>query len=316
MASTPKGISASRGAAVLGLSQYQTPLGVWLEIQEERRPGFCKEHGYDPPVDEENEPMKWGTAFEDQVIDLAKRAREHWIEGLEEYHEYNEYITCHIDGRYHPHVETRNLHEGKTTNEFTFRNKWGEPGSDLIPTEYQIQVQHQMLCTDYDLVVVSVLVFPKVVDNWADAKIIPSELLAAKWAPILFEMGYFHQYFVKSNQKVRELLIEKYNHFWETYIIGETEPPPKTEDDIKILCPEPKGTIVATSGVERLAAEHKAINAEIHRTDKRKEQIKTMILKYMHNQAEAPIDNDSVEKWILRSRDGKKLFSYNGKTFR
>jgi predicted phage-related endonuclease len=37
---TPINISASRGAAILGLSDYQTPVQVWLQIMESRDPGF------------------------------------------------------------------------------------------------------------------------------------------------------------------------------------------------------------------------------------------------------------------------------------
>ena len=49
MGSIPVGISASRGAAILGLSQYKTPVAAWLELMESIEPGFCEQHGYKVP---------------------------------------------------------------------------------------------------------------------------------------------------------------------------------------------------------------------------------------------------------------------------
>jgi predicted phage-related endonuclease len=67
------------------------------------------------------------------------------------------FITCHIDGMYEDIVPV--LHEGKTTSSYTFREKWGEPGTNMVPREYFIQVQHQMMLTNTKKAIVSVLVF-------------------------------------------------------------------------------------------------------------------------------------------------------------
>jgi predicted phage-related endonuclease len=74
MGSTPRLISASRGAATLGVSGWATPLSVWQEIEEELHPGFNAARGYALPEREESAAMRWGTAFESSIIGLAERA--------------------------------------------------------------------------------------------------------------------------------------------------------------------------------------------------------------------------------------------------
>jgi predicted phage-related endonuclease len=73
MGSQPKGISASRGAAILGLSEFATPFEIWQIICEEREPGFNEKKGFALPVREETAAMRFGNAFESAVIELAER---------------------------------------------------------------------------------------------------------------------------------------------------------------------------------------------------------------------------------------------------
>ena len=69
---TPINISASRGAAILGLSKWKTPIHAWLEMMKSRQTGFCEKHGYQIPEFEYNSAMKWGHAFESAIIELAE----------------------------------------------------------------------------------------------------------------------------------------------------------------------------------------------------------------------------------------------------
>lgn len=177
MGSRPIGISASRGAAVLGLSQFSTRVDVWAQIMEDRCAGFCATHGIVPPEPVSNAAIRWGLGFESAVIQLAEIARGMPIgsrEALVELHRLDMHlgcsipadvpITCHLDGLYSDGV----IHEGKTTSAFAFRDAWGEPGTDRIPRAYAVQVQHQMLCSGATSAVVSVLVFPTRTDEWEE----------------------------------------------------------------------------------------------------------------------------------------------------
>lgn len=333
MGSIPTGISGSRGAAVIGLSKYQTPLDVWLQIMEDRTPGFCKENKFELPEFQMSDAMRYGLAFENEVIKIAEKKGKARIVNREMLARCDNFklnfdapekdysfITCHIDGRYDG---TPILHEGKTTNALTFGDSWGEPLTDKIPSHYQIQVQHQMMCTGCTQCIVSVLVFPKRVDEFEDFyteqfvfDFAHEPDFISQWSKSLDEMGYYHQYLINQNTELQEMILNRYVDFWEKNILKSIPPEPVNFLDIKKLVPDPKGTIVANDKMWRLAKEYKDITNEVSSANKRKAQLKTLILKFMSEQAEAPIDEDTVEKWILKSPDGKKLASYNGKIFR
>jgi predicted phage-related endonuclease len=339
---TPINISASRGAAIIGLSKWSTPINVWLQIMESREPGFCEKNNYTYPVFEESAALRWGNAFEDAIVELAENIRDTRISWREKQYEarihndiYHRFITCHIDGKY---VSTENiLHEGKTTSAFYYRDNFGEPGTDKVPIEYQIQTQHQMICTGAEKVILSVLVFPRRVEEWEEMGIeldpekdirymkIPNKTLyqpKKTWAWVLAEMGYFHQYEIKANPELQKLMIEHYTDFWNNHVLAGKPPRPQSYDDIKSLVKNPVGTIVADSNISSLAREYKDIKKEIGSSgdlSKRCDFLKTKILDYMRKSniaSELPIDDDSVDKWILRDEQGKKLFSFNGKVMR
>jgi hypothetical protein len=318
MGSKPTGISASRGAAVLGLSPWSTPLEAWSKIMEERQPGFCLAHGIVPPEPPDNAAIRWGNAFEDSVIELAELERKQPIGAREAFFEVagDTPITCHVDGIYGskigPARKDAPLHEGKTTSIFAFREKWGEPGSDRIPQEYAVQVQHQMICTGAKSAVVSVLVFPKRVEEF---EAVGCEATSRDtwrpitWAVILKEMGYFHQYEIQANPSTQAEMIEAYRAFWHDNVLNETPPNPENWKDILSLYPEPKGTVIASPEQVRLATEYGQLTKEIGEAKKQQDILKTKIMQEIKRGASHPIDDDSVEAIVLRDNSGRKLAS-------
>jgi predicted phage-related endonuclease len=338
MGSQPRLVSASRGAAVLGVSGFSTQTAVWQEIEAELRPGFNAEHGYKLPEREESAAMRWGNCFESAIIELAERARGKHInlrESLFAVKDYN-FITCHIDGAYFPEGVTpvSVLHEGKTTSSFIFRDKWGEPGTDRVPREYQIQAQHQMICTGAEKVIVSVLVFPETPEAWEKAgwRVSPRKVLhdpAAwiierfddagacvddtspdRWAYPLAEMGFVHQYTVPAKPSLQKMMVERYRKFWENHVIPGAPPEPENYVDIKRLFPEPKATLVVDERIERLLSEYSQINAELKDQEKRQDAIKTKVLDWARRQEGGAVDEDSAEALILRNGSGGKVGSF------
>ena len=347
---TPLNISGSRSAAILGMSNYQTPLQVWLQIMESREPGFCEKHNYKLPEFEYNSAMKWGHAFESAIIELAEEKQGLPISGREELWKFNPdtcgrlderindinnprfYVTCHIDGYYRESDGINPLrgalHEGKTTSAHYFYSAFGEPGTDRVPVEYQIQCQHQMICTGAEKVILSVLVFPKRVEEWEEMgiEIIKTEYdqynikypnceyydHVDDWAIPLAKMGYFHQYTITAHTDLQKLMLESYAEFWNNHVLTGTPPEPKNYTDIKSIVRDPVGTIVCSSDIENLISEYKQIGSEISSTGtlaKRREQLKTQILNFSRT-AGFVEDDESRDKWIIRSEDGKKLASY------
>ena len=332
--SLPINISASRGAAILGLSKYQTPVQVWLQIMESRNPGFCAKNNYQLPVVEDNPSMRWGSAFESAIIELAERKSGN--DKIEEHEKYffeplkkgkkleSEVITCHIDGRYRHRTV---IHEGKTTTLFYFADNFGEDGTDQVPIEYQIQCQHQIICTGAEKVILSVLVFPKRPEEWEEMGIkfyiahdsntyIATKdnfgLTISSWAHALDQMGFFHQFTITANAKLQKSMIKHYSDFWFNNVLKAVPPEPIDISDIKLLCREPVGTIIADENIERQINELDNIKSEIGKGGslaKRADQIKLSVLEYMRG-AEKTLDQESDKKWILRGSDGKKLASY------
>jgi hypothetical protein len=282
-----------------------------MESTEE---GFAEAHGYEYEPFEGNEFTIWGNAFEDAIALHCAARRESAITEREgEYaHHRLPYLTCHIDGRY---ADGR-LHEAKTTSSITWRSKWGEPGTDHVPREYMIQVQHQMMLADAQECIVSVLVFPERVTTWHQQGVTPDGRLAEMWTDVLDEMGCLYQYPVRADRQTQDMMESYFEMWWEKYVVGRTPPPAKSYDDLRAMYPEPIGTVVASEQLERWAREYKDIGAEMSRAKKRRDELKVLILRDMLAGAEAPVEEDSVEKIVLRDMSGRKLASWNGKTFR
>jgi len=341
----PVNISASRGSAILGLSNWSTQVEVWLKIKESREPGFCAKNNYELPVFEESPVLRWGKAFETAVIELAEKKQEKEITLREKFCaagysnlsskesliKKDAKITCHLDGNYkHSLIQDSDLHEGKTTSYFYYKDNFGEPGTDKVPIDYQIQGQHQMICTGAKKVILSVLVFPKRVEEWEENGYIPMELKSGVWvitndktgtnfhpnywAEPLADMGYFHQYEINAHPELQGLMLDHYNDFWNDHILTDVAPEAVSYDDIKKLVRNPVGTIVADEKIETLMEEYKNIKSEIGGTGslaKRAERIKVQVLNWM-NETEKIEDYNEVDsqKWILKDRAGKKIASY------
>jgi hypothetical protein len=300
----PINISGSRAAGVLGLSKYQTQVDVWLKIKGRE---FCEKNNYIYPEFEGNSATIMGNHFENAIIKMTEKNYNYKITQKQKLFK-KEYLSCHIDGAF---CDLLQLIEVKTTNIKSFRDGWGEPGTDKIPEDYQVQVQHNMMLGDFTSCIVPVLIFPKMQDEILQ-QIEIKKINATKWTSVLNEMGYLKYYHVTANPDLQSLMLEKYAEFWERYIIGSEIPEPVSYSDIKALCPEPVGTIIADDRIMRLAAEYKQIGDEISNTGslgRRREELKVAILDYMRT-AGAVEDDESRDKFILRDQQGRKLASW------
>lgn len=342
----PINISASRSGGILGVSDYQSPLSVWQDIMESVEPGFNAARGYAYEPFDGNASTRWGSAFEDAIIGLAENAQGKKIFGREQFYEYHKrfpdnrnYVTCHIDGFYEfdTNIESMRciLHEGKTTSLQAFWKMWGEPGTDRIPAYIATQVQHQLLCAGADECIVSVLVFPKSPDDWEKMgwKVSESDILrdpnpngginhaitilpCERWAQTLSDMGFFHQYHIKSNPAAHKVMLEVYDEFWHKNVLEKIAPEPKNYADVKRLFPEPKGVIIATDQLKRWSAEYDDITGETGKgaaLNIRKDELKLLISREMcrlGSQAGHDFNSDGVEKLILMDSQGNKLRSY------
>lgn len=344
MGSKPKGISGSRAATVLGLNPWSTPFEVWQLIMEERTPGFNASHGYEMPPEVDNASTRWGTAFEDAACELASAAygapitdREREFDGshlrpgmllgdgndLEMAKTPD--LTCHVDG-----LVLDAVHEGKTTTQYAYRAKWGEPGTDKIPRYYGIQTQHNMMLSERERCLVSCLVFPRIPQDWEDEGWYVDEAVNGwwlnhddrgfggiqphEWARSLDQMGYFHTYEVHADPELHLMMLDKYTEWWHKYVIPGVPPEPMNIDDIKRRIPNPSGTLVVSDPkVIGWMKEYRGIKDELKKggtLDLRLDQLQGLILAEAMKGVDA-VDEDTTDKWIFRGPDGEKLASWS-----
>jgi putative phage-type endonuclease len=135
------GLGGSDSAAALGLSRYKSAVDLFLEKRGEIAPVV------------ESAPMRWGQLLEPAIrqeyAERTGRVVRLPTETLR--HERLPFILAHPDGI----TDCRRLYEGKTAR---FADGWGEEGSDEIPNEYLLQVQHNMLVVGVFVADVAVLI--------------------------------------------------------------------------------------------------------------------------------------------------------------
>jgi putative phage-type endonuclease len=144
------GIGASDAAAAVGMSKYKTP----FELYQEKR------HEVEPEDLSENENVEMGILLEPVVAELFERRTGKRVEFVHAILQHPEYpwMLANLDRRV---VGERAVLECKTANAFAQMrgDDWGDPEAepDAVPTEYLIQVQHQLAVTGLDVAYIGVL---------------------------------------------------------------------------------------------------------------------------------------------------------------
>lgn len=135
-------IGASDAAAVLGLSRWQTPLGIWAE-----KTGQIEHEELD------SEAAELGTYLEEYVARRFTKLTGKKVNRVNEpqVHPVYPFLTCQIDRRV---VSEDALLECKTASAWKAK-EWG--GED-IPREYIIQVMHQLAVTGKQIGYIAVLI--------------------------------------------------------------------------------------------------------------------------------------------------------------
>lgn len=150
------GIGGSDAAAVLGVSEWRTPLDVYMD-----KTGV-------PKLIEDSEAMFWGRQLEDVVARVYAERSGFAVQRFNK-QIINAEFPClianidrlvSVDGKAPAHrgqIRTKRLLECKTANGFAAA-EWGEPGTDEAPAEYVIQCQHYMGLTDAEVTDIAVLI--------------------------------------------------------------------------------------------------------------------------------------------------------------
>ena len=132
-------------AAILGISPWRTPLDVYLDKVEGKRP--------DDPS--KAQIFRRGARMEPYILDLL--AEEHGIEIVQRGQRYldksHSFIAAEIDAEA---ASGENI-EVKTANQFAAKN-WGEQFTDEIPVYYTAQAMHGMMVREAPATIFPVLI--------------------------------------------------------------------------------------------------------------------------------------------------------------
>lgn len=143
------GIGGSDAAAVCGLSNWKTALGLYMEKIGE---------GEDQ---DETERMYWGKRLEDIVAEEYTRRTERdasvWPVMLRSIR--HPFMLANLDRLILPRdpAEGYGVLECKTVDRYAAK-EWGDPGTSNVPKEYMLQVQHYMVVTGFTWADLAVLI--------------------------------------------------------------------------------------------------------------------------------------------------------------
>jgi len=206
MGSRPKNISASRAAAVLGISPWSTPDDVQREIL------------HPETADEPRElsaAIVLGTIAEDHIRSWLGMGRDYWEL---EVSSPDGVLTAHLDGLLGGcPVEIKN------TTAWARRRDWGEQNTDVIPRHYRVQVEQQMALFGADRCNVWCLSWPQPHDVLLDRL---ADYTDSQWCGLLTTMhalGLLERFEVRRDPELWTRIEARLRAWWQRHIV-EGEP--------------------------------------------------------------------------------------------
>jgi len=203
-------IGGSDAAAALGLSPWKTPYELFLEKSGRELPRF------------ETEPQYWGSVIERVILERYMRDHPDRLVVTSQHMAHKDYdwMTCTPDA-----TTIDRLIEIKTARSYS---DWGKSGTQEIPEDYMLQVQHNLAVTGMPV----------------------ADVLA------LIGGSDYRTYEIPADAELQALIIEGERQFWKR--VQDDDPPdpqwenPSTRNLIKIAYPGTTGEVLsADEGMEK-----------------------------------------------------------------
>jgi len=232
------GIGGSDAASILGISQYGTPLGVWMSKMGLTEPGA------------DSEPAEWGRILEPKVLEQYAIREDYFVLGrntvggeevtvvytpdghiltehpiIDEHgelmgllrHPDHEFMIAHLDGIAFRYFEDAGWKaergiDAKTTNAFNVK-KWDDEGE--MPVEYAVQVHH------YQMVLYAIT-------GWLLPFDVPVLIGGQKWKVPTLEY----------DEKLAEMMLAREEAFWNDFVKAEMPPPSMPTDNMAKVYPK------------------------------------------------------------------------------
>lgn len=261
-----KGIGGSDAAVVLDIKpfdpkkkQYKTPLQLWLE-----KTGRIEGDNLDNV-----EPVIWGRLLEDAIIERYRMRTGYKVKLLNHTLKHKKYpwMIANLDGVV---MEQGILVEAKSA---TRSRQWGKEGTDQIPFEYIIQVQHCL----------------EVMSSYP-------QYSHVKYAeiPTFFNKFDAPIYRVERNLDIANHLIEQERIFWKEYVEKDLPPQPSSREDIIFTWPDDDGEIIQSQDkdAEIELHEYKKVKENLSKLEREKQELETKLTKRIANASGIKINND------------------------
>lgn len=217
------GIGGSDAAAALGLSSWRTPYQLWLDKTNAENGNF---------------ELDWWTTTTGHALEPAIRkwyAREYGNEVIQIHgicqNDTYPFMLFTPDG----YTETAGMRKGFEAKKYLSKEGWGDAGTDEVPQDYLIQVQHGMIVMGID-------VFDIAVSFWGAPPVV---------------------YHVEADKELHKMIVGDEAVFWNV-VQNRIEPVLTNADDVKLKyrCSSAK-SLAASSDIYEDCTILKALKAQI-----------------------------------------------------
>jgi len=259
-----KGIGASDSAAVMGLSPWRTPYQVYLDKIGEAKPW------------DSNPQMSWGLRMEPALRQFYSDVTNRPVRLPDKilYHSKYQFLLASLDG----FTDDKRVVELKTSR---ISKGWGEPGTNEIPDYYVIQVQHQMIVTDFNVadVVVSI----------------------GGGVPELYE--------VPADKELQEMIIEAEADFWQRVVEGRPPEPVSYADAISRFSKSAaEGIVVASDEAIHAVNKLRTVQGEISKLKAAEEEIKGKLIIALGEMGDTLVLSDGTKLITYKLSKGRTTF--------
>ena len=260
------GIGGSDVAAILGLSPWNTPVGVWLDKTGRSAPK------------PETPQMKYGTYFEDYV---AKLYAEETGRAVQRFNKmlHKGCLLGNIDRLVVPEGGKIASHQGEIRTDTLLECKTsGMDWNGEVPTYYYTQVMHYLGLDD--------------------------NLKHADVAVMYRHNLKFEVFHVERDDEVIKAMFERLTDWWNEYVVGDKMPPPINEADCKLLWARsnPGKTVEATEEIEAKVKAYLEANARAKEAKAEADRVKDEICAFLQD---GEVLTDLTGKPILTYKSAK-----------
>jgi putative phage-type endonuclease len=259
-----KGIGGSDVAAIMGFSPWKTPHRVYQEKRKEVEDW------------QGNEATDWGKRMEPAIRQWYSDQTGRCVRIPENiiYNAKYPYMFASLDG----FTDDQRGVEIKTARS---SKGWGEPGTNMIPDYYMLQVQHYMAVTGFEVFDVPVSI--------------------GGGSPELYE--------VPTDKELQEMIIEAEAAFWQRVVDGNPPEPTTYADAVQRFGKiKAEGAVVAASDIAGEVGRLRILRSSMEELKAFEEEAKAKIILSLGEKGDLLIAPDGTPLVTYKLANGRKTF--------